>query len=377
MQQFDKLYYYSSGTIFHYREKLFKHEFEQNEYGLKSFFNIFKTFAANMSFHDRSEVITTPFNVKTIPEFKLPNLTKTVEFEEICNNRAIELLNRAKQTNRKLLVMYSGGIDSTLILVSLLKNATPQELKDHVHVLMSEESIMENKKFYTDYVLKYFKTSNSYMFNHYMCDPKYIFTTGEGNDQLFGSQVLINNVLLFGQTPWEVPVSRDLIVKYFRNATDTDDEAEQLFDVMNKVCVNAPIAIDTMYKWFWWINFTCKWQSVFLRSASFTKQHNQQHLKLFDNYEMFFSPPDFQLWSMNNSDILIGNSYKQYKKVCKDIIYNFNKDEDYRDNKLKYGSLRAVLLKKPSVIAIDENQKFINTFDKQVFFNQNNSFMPT
>ena len=375
MQQSNKLFYYSSGTIFHNRDKFFKQEFEDNQYGLKTFFNIFKTFAANMSFHDRSNIITTPFNVKTIPEFELPTLTPSLDFEEVCDNRAIELLDRAIKTNRKLLVMYSGGIDSTLILVSLLKNASHKDLKRYVHVLMSDESISENKKFYNDYVSRYFNISNSYMFNHFMCSTEYIFITGEGNDQLFGSQVLINNVLLFGQTPWEVPVSRELIVKYFRNATDTDDEAEQLFDILNSVCLAAPIPIDTMYKWFWWINFTCKWQSVFLRSASFVKKQNEQNLKLFDNYEMFFSPQEFQLWSMNNSNLLIGDSYKQYKKVCKDIIYNFNKDENYRDNKLKHGSLRAVLLKKPSVIAIDEHQKFIEIFDKQTFINPINSFV--
>ena len=44
--------------------------------------------------------------------------------------------------------MYSGGIDSTLIMVSLLKVATDKELKENVIVLLTQASIFENESFF-------------------------------------------------------------------------------------------------------------------------------------------------------------------------------------------------------------------------------------
>lgn len=374
MHQSDGLYFYSGSNIFHNNERYLSKLPDQGYAGLDKFLSLQKSFGANLSFHDRTKTITTPFNMINVPGFDLPKFQKiTLSFEEICNKRAIELYNKARDNNKKIVVMYSGGVDSTLVVVSLLKNISQQDLKENVILLLSDDSINENRKFYDQYITKTFNISHSQFFNRYVGDPRYIIVTGEGNDQLFGSAIITNNTDMFTTKPWEVKADSNLLIKYFENQTDDAKEASMVYEILNTVCANAPIPIDTIYKWFWWINFSCKWQSVYMRSASFAIKQNQPSFDL-DYYTMFFSPKEFQLWSMNNSDRLMLNSIKGYKQTCKDIIYDFNKDAEYRDYKVKMGSLRALLLKKETCIAIDNQLEFLYEFDPTVFLRLDNTF---
>lgn len=374
MHQSNSLYFYSSGAVVYSKASNIVEKIQDNEAGLGIFRCVYQAFAKNMTFHDRTGTITTPFNVKTVPGLEMPEFDSTfsMTFEEICNIKARSLLDKAVSSGKKLAVMYSGGIDSTLLLVSILKMATPAEIKNSVIVLMNENSVWENKKFYEDYIIKNFDIHHSQFFNYYIGDEKYIVVTGEGNDQLFGSQVLIDNVSYFGSTPNEVAVDPDIIIRYFMRSMN-ETEAEKIYQILNRVCVAAPIPIDTIFKWFWWINFSCKWQSVFMRSASFARKENQPNVRLFENYTMFFNDREFQQWSMNNPDALIGDSFKSYKQVCKDIIYDFNGDSDYRDFKVKMGSLFKVLLKKESAVTIDDEMNFSYKFDEK-FIRPNSDF---
>ena len=121
----------------------------RNKYKLKSvpggeaFSSYFQLFSKNISAIDRTGSVSIPLKTEVLDFLKLPEFRKyDKSFDEICDDKARELLNR--MGNKKLAVMYSGGVDSTLILCSLLKMATKQELK-RVVVLLSNESIGESK----------------------------------------------------------------------------------------------------------------------------------------------------------------------------------------------------------------------------------------
>ena len=57
-------------------------------------------------------------------------------------------MNQVKASGKKLAVMYSGGIDSTAIVCSLLKNCSEKDIKENVIVLLSDHSILENQNFH-------------------------------------------------------------------------------------------------------------------------------------------------------------------------------------------------------------------------------------
>lgn len=111
-----------------------------------------------------------------------------------------------------------------------------------------------------------------------------------------------------------------------------------------------------------------------MRAASYASSDNRNKLRPFSNYDAFYATPDFQLWSMNNSNQLITKGWANAKSACKDIIYDFNHDAYYRDNKEKQGSLYNVFRKKQSTACIASDWSWHDTWDNDNWLNPNNSF---
>ena len=87
--------------------------------GVRRFSQFFKIYNPSVVSVDRTGTIRLPFHTKSL--FPMPTLRPIRKtFEEICNERAEELLARADMLGLPLNVFYSGGIDSTLLLISLL-----------------------------------------------------------------------------------------------------------------------------------------------------------------------------------------------------------------------------------------------------------------
>lgn len=106
---------------------------------------------------------------------------------------------------------------------------------------------------------------------------------------------------------------------------------------------HSPVPIVTTFDLLWWLNITCKWQTVCLRlfqrrpSLSWADLHRIVH---------FFQTGDFQQWSFdpanhaaNMPDHRVWSSYKQ---PLKQYIFDYTSDSNYFKNKLKAGSLCQV-----------------------------------
>jgi hypothetical protein len=87
---------------------------------------MYKLIGLNISVVDRTEHIKMPFNFKLYDGFQIPNIDPNfnMSYEDCCNKRAVEIINLSRRLNKPIRVLYSGGIDSTLTLVSLIKNFT-------------------------------------------------------------------------------------------------------------------------------------------------------------------------------------------------------------------------------------------------------------
>ena len=344
--------------------------------GHDTFKHLFNFFAFNMSITDRTGILQIPVKTVVLPECRMPEFqTVTYDYSELCEQRARFLLDHAIATNRKLVIMYSGGIDSTLILVSLLKISTLKELKNHVIVLLSDLSIQENPIFYKDYISKLFVMDSSYLLHNYLGNDRYVVVNGEGNDQLFGSAVADSISQIFGMDYVFSSYSTDKIIDIMQAKIPDRVALEKIVNNLNRLIAAAPIELPSIYHYFWWINFALKWQSVYMRSMAFTTPKYALSVKPLVNYFSFFITPEMQLWAMNNPHMLIKNTWASYKFHCKDIIYNFNRDADYRDNKVKVGSLAFLVNTKPIGKAIDSNDNlYYDNFPEDIW-NNNNDFI--
>jgi hypothetical protein len=345
---------------------------------------VYKLFAYHITLIDRSNTLVFPIKIKLLPNMKLPEYKVFTEtFSDICDKRAIELFNRAVNSNKKLAVMYSGGIDSTLILCSLLKNIDENLIKKHVVVLLSDFSIKENENFFYDYVIKKFNCMSSYRFPYILGNDDYLLISGENADQLFGSVVtdLFNRDNNFDINFKSIESTKNQMIDFMKKRIDRNDiistfikpdtnYSEILFSLLEKITKAAPIKIDNVHKFWWWINFITKWQSVYVRVFAYSK--NIKNIKMEENYTTFYCTNEFQLWAMNNSDNLIQNKLSKY--VSKKYIYDFNKDLDYI-KKLKTGSLASIVNNKISVSYIDENMNYSYDYPSKEFYNENNNFI--
>ena len=344
--------------------------------GLEKFSVFFNSlFGPTTVLIDRTGTIEIPFKVRSIfpiPTFR--SIGKT--FEDICNERARELLARAENFGVPLYVFYSGGVDSTLVLISLLKNATPEQ-KMNLTVLLSEESIYESPNFYRDHICGKLHVEPSNMFP-YLLGTKSVFVGGEFNDQLFGSNLTERLIVRYGPSIIHQPYSRDLFFEFFNWGVKNNELTGFYLDMFERLKGVAPIDITTNQDYLWWINFTLKWQSVFMRMLCYTAPRNVPNIDegyASTYFNHFYGTEDFQLWSLNNPDKRIRDTWKSYKWVCKDIIYEYTKDADYRDNKIKKQSLAFILTQQSSYGFIDEAFGFWNTLDAREYHNPKNDFV--
>jgi len=345
--------------------------------GGQSFSHFFNIFSKNITFVDRTNTVSIPLNCKTLPHLEMPAFeTYSKHYYDICDERAIQLYNQAVESGKKLVVMYSGGIDSSLILCALLKNINEKELKENTIVLLSDLSIQENLNFYYDHIEKKFNCVSSYKFPYYIGNDKFLFISGENADQLFGSQatgayaVDKNYDIVF--EPLEK--TEGTIIDWMYKRCGDKVSGEKMYFTLKKITDAAPIEIDNAFKYFWWLNFTTKWQSVYVRMLPFSR--NKHTLKLEENYTTFYHTKDFQLWAMNNAITELRGQHGKAigKQVAKDYIFDYNGDLDYL-NKPKIGSLSSLFKNKSTSTYIDSKMNYSNDYPNESFYNYNNDFL--
>lgn len=342
--------------------------------GVRRFSQFFKIYNPSVVPVDRTGTIRLPFHTKSL--FPMPTLRPIRKtFEEICNERAEELLARADMLGLPLNVFYSGGIDSTLLLISLLKNATPEQ-RDRLIVLLSEESIRENPLFYQDHIRGKLQVDSMNSFS-YLLGTDRMFVGGEHNDQLFGSDMMGKLISRFGTSVIQQAYNRDIFETFFTEILNEKEGALFYVELFEHLMESSPIEIRTNQDYLWWINFSLKWQTVFMRMICRVTPRNAHRIDssyISTHYNQFYNTEDFQLWSMNNPDKKIKDRWNTYKWICKDIIFDYTKDAHYRDNKIKRGSLHSVFLQQSTYNFIDESMKFYYDVDVNKYYDAENDF---
>lgn len=324
---------------------------------------------------DRSGVIKFPVRTKSI--FRLPEMRAFTEnYEQVCNARARELIAQAEKLDLQLYAFWSGGVDSTCLLVSLLKQASPAQ-RQRILVLLTEESIREYPLFYEKFIRGKLRR-NSAMMLPYILGSRALLVNGEHNDQLFGSDIVPAMSQLFGLHVLHEPYNRALFVAFLTKLMKDANLALFYVRLFEQLAGRAPIPLKTNFERFWWINFTLKWQTVYMRVLSFVAERNVKLLskEYIENcYASFYNTENFQLWSLNNRDKRIANGWRSYKWPAKQVIYEFTKDADYRDNKMKRGSLQYVIARRVPFEFVDENFNFRQNVAAEEFYQEDNSFV--
>lgn len=357
------IYYYPSAVLEH-----------SSDADVSRFADFFKLYGIGTPLIDRTGTACIPVAVCSL--FPIPELRPfNASYEDVCNARATEILASAERMGVNIYVSWSGGIDSTLVLVSLLKNATAGQ-KERIVVMLTEESIRENPRFWAEHIHGKLHVRSAVLFSYHL-GTKDIMLDGECNDQLFGSDVARKFISMFGFEALNGAYDRGRQHALINANMQKKDATDFYVDLFERTAAAAPADVSTNFLFLWWINYAFLWQGVYFRKLAYVapRQAPQITAAYADlRFLHFFSTPEFQLWSLNNPDKRIKDTWESYKWPAKDIIYEYTKDAEYRDTKTKRGSQRALFMQQHSYHFIDEEFNFHEELQPATYYAAKNNF---
>jgi len=264
-----------------------------------------------------------------------------MDFGDCSDESALECIRKAD--NRDVNVLWSGGIDSTVVFWALQKTGHPFNL--HFDPIAETEhpflwDLLHKNKF------PQVTLCNNYgmgLMEDYAHDPDHYFVMGEPGDNIHGA----GRSFIFSKEQRNAP--------YHENVPLYIDEMlfPSVMEVLNKSDAN-------LKQWHWAMSYTCKYQYCMLRSI------RNFHLYCYDrpgipaNLHLFYDTPNFNRWSITNqTENSAWQEHREYKMSAKDYCLANGDSQDYRDNKLKVPSSnreRLTMFTKPcSGMVADED----------------------
>lgn len=327
---------------------------------------------------DRTETLRQPIRVSVYDRCRLPSQEgPSLSYDECCRLRARELWQQSLELDRPLGIMWSGGIDSTMIVVSFLREFPRAELKDRVRIITSPEAVIENPNFYRAHILPNFDMTISDLMP-WLFDGQLILVSGECNDQLFGSDLIKNFLTHRGSDLINRPLNLDFIRDYVDSWIQDEGVTRTFIDAVMQSADRQMITLEKNTDFFWWHNFCYKWQAVCLECYALTTARLAQNIDQdFDRRfkQPFYETADFQRWSMRNPQVRYIDDWRNYKMEAKNAIYEFDHDDFYWRNKIKRGSLQTVFFQRALNEAVTDQFKILQRFNPMDYYDPNNDFV--
>ncbi len=275
--------------------------------------------------------------------------------DALMQERAVALVREARNTKRRLRLLWSGGVDSTAACVALMRacESTPKLLE----IAYTRDSIAEYRDFHRQQVKKW---KGKRLFFHgkvskALAGDDVMIITGEHGDQLFGSMLALDQPpeRLFG------PPDAGL-QSFLEERLSSPDRVQAVRAWLAPVQAACPVPLPTFFDLLWWLNFALKWQPVSLRLLP---QVQPKHMGTLEaRLRHFYRTDSFQQWALSNPDKRIDPTgsiaplWASYKWPLKAYIRQHTGDQAYFESKEKVPSLQTVMSGRPQALALDEGR---------------------
>jgi hypothetical protein len=324
--------------------------------------------------NDRTNTFRFPIRTFVPDKFKLPEFKNSnITYEECVIERASQILKQQENLDLPIQIMYSGGIDSSVIVSSFIKLLGVEEASKRITIKMNQNSVDENPEMWYKFIRPHFKVQNSDFSYSDKDIGNWIYVIGELNDQLFGADIQQSYEIWGGPGSLNKTINFDTMVKFFMDSKKISLRSAKmwtsLFIENLKTCPNHS---NQVWDLFWWYNFTWKWIYVYYRLFLFSNVTNNINTDwLSDRYFPFFDTTNFQLWSMNNQESKHLGSWNTYKISAKKFVCSVLGSDEYLQ-KVKRPSLKNILYLRPRFNAITSDQNVTQSIDLSNVFDNTN-----
>jgi hypothetical protein len=253
-------------------------------------------------------------------------------------------------------VMYSGGIDSSTVLVSLLRNLNPNEW-DRIHVVGSTDSIEENPGLYNKLLNTKVRLNlddpDKEHSNFFYLETDAVVSGWQG-DQLFYSDIIGKRKEMFDM-PWKDGIN--YLSKKALNRILSDKALTKIIDCWQTAIDHSKLPITRYGEFAWFTNFCCRWNL----NETISKVR-KLGTSIENKAVPFFGDMTFQRWSItnferNNRENMLANP-ELCKRDLKMYMHEFTYDTQYTMFKNKMESF-LTLRKRDAFTYIDSDRGLI------------------
>lgn len=377
--------------------------------GGRFYLNICRAYGAE-AYIRRHGVWSDPWETSIEQNLIMPDYDNNFKetFEDVTDNRANDIKKLIHSTDKNIILFYSGGIDSTVCLVSILKNFNSEELKKF-KVSMSFDSIIENPIFYQKFIKDKIQIIDTMKFKYtdHVDSENAVCITADLGDFIYGTELGVklypqitnfakklgitdsieNLTLKISSSDTHYSRYKDILISYFNSnlengmrnfsqyyipnnlkiISENDKKFGELFyEKIHKNIISSKVPVYTLHDFFWWSMFNMRFTWGALRPGMNYGTHDNMKKTIQEGIVNWYGSKKYQLWSMNNNnngEKINGSLQTSYKWASRKYIYQFDKNEWYLKNKMKMPSM-------PTVYRRHWKKNFEN-FDKKFGIDEN------
>ena len=243
-----------------------------------------------------------------------------ITLHEACRSHAQELVDR----NQEIVLLWSGGIDSTLTACFLLDQI---QNTDQITIYYTPESIRENPRF-VDYIKKFnVKMVRWDLEYKKLFRPDQLVVTGDHGDVISGH---MSSDFYYANKEWLLKPWQD----FFIAKGMPDNEISCIENMIAGHGVDDIVNLSDVH---WWFHLYVPYQFWFCRLLAFNLENLSSN-----NTIGFFECDIMNQWSLSNRNNLSKyQTQHEYKQCYRNEIARFWPDSDYINKKPKVGSIQG------------------------------------
>lgn len=286
----------------------------------------------NRFVRDRFNVLNEYSSINWVDTVDTLPVASSTPIADIMDARATELIKKGS-----IAAQWSGGVDSTALVLSLIKNGIS---KEDLVICYDTNSVEEYPKLFV-----WFQENG---WNIKKCTDWYkelstidtdLITNGWCADQLFGSVYFHNHPECYSYS------LEDFMSKgVFKDWNPSEKQIPEFAEIYKKYAKDLlGVELTTAAELGWFINFVMKWTWVSKFNDLWLLESNNK-----DKTQVFYNTQEFQSWSLGNYEEInkhniYGDDSTYYKKPLKDYCNSVFPDEYYLLNKSKKPSWNSTM----------------------------------